>query len=166
MNAMRRYTSIGVTAGVIAGGALGFGLSVAGLTSAGPGQSSSTPAPVNAASNAAPFQAAPPKQVDQLVEDADQRIGPSRIGPSQEQIEKMHAHWEDVQSRIEAIRTANAERLAQRLAPLVDNGTLSQDQVDAIVSHLQADHTERAAEMRTRMVERFGEMRPGRGPRP
>jgi hypothetical protein len=174
MNSMRRYTSIGVTAGVIAGGALGFGFSTAGSTSAGPGQSSSTPAPVHASASAsasasarASTRATPshsalaPTQIDAEVEDAD-----PPIGPPPERREQMRAHWDGMRTHIDEIRSANAARLAERLAPLVTNGTLTQQQVDAIVSHLQADHIERASEMRTKMAERFGELRSHWGPRP
>jgi hypothetical protein len=153
MNAMRKYTSIGVTAGVIAGGALGFGLSGAGFISASPGQSSSTPA----------AEKAPPHVAGLLpaqVEDEDSGV---RRGPPLEQIERMEAHFEQVRDHVDGIRMANAsrlaERLAERLAPLVDNGTLTEDQVEAIVSHLHADHLERGAEMRARAAERFSAKR-------
>jgi hypothetical protein len=149
MNAMRKYTSIGVTAGVIAGGALGFGLSSAGLISASPGQSSSTPA----------AEKAPPHVAGLVPAQAHDEDSEGRVGPPLEQIDKMEAHFEHVRDHVDGIRMANATRLAERLTPLVENGTLTQEQVDAIVSHLHEDHLERVAEMRARAAERFSAMR-------
>jgi hypothetical protein len=156
MNAMRKYASIGVTAGVIAGGALGFGLSSAGLISASPGQSSSTPA----------AEKVPPHVAGLVPAQAHGEDLEGRVGPPLEQIDKMEAHFEHVRDHVDGIRMANATRLAERLAPLVENGTLTQEQVDAIVNHLQADHIERTSEMRTKMAERLGELRSRWGARP
>jgi 3-hydroxyacyl-CoA dehydrogenase len=101
MNSMKKYSSLGVVAGVIAGGAMGFGLSATGVSSA------TTVPPIT------------------------QEI-PSDSHPLE---------------RGAQMRALAAERLAERLQPLVDDGTLSQDQLDAVISQLQKERPMRTRQM-------------------
>jgi polyhydroxyalkanoate synthesis regulator phasin len=52
------------------------------------------------------------------------------------------------------------------LAPLVANGTLSEEQVAAIVDHLQADRAAQAAEARNKVLKKLRSVRSGWSQRP
>lgn len=129
MNTMRKYTSIGVAAGVLAGGALGFGLSATGITSAAPSAGTAIPSVVVA-------QETPEEET-----------------------------W--TRPRGDEMRGQMLERLRENLAPLVEDGTLSEAQLQAVIARVQEGQAARADGMRAKMIERRSQMgfeRQGLGP--
>lgn len=129
MNVMRKYTSIGVAAGVLAGGALGFGLSATGITSAAPSAGTAIPSVVVA-------QETPEEET-----------------------------W--THPRRDEMRGQMLERLRENLAPLVEDGTLSEAQLQAVIARVQEGQAARADGMRAKMIERRSQMgfeRQGLGP--
>lgn len=129
MNTMRKYTSIGVAAGVLAGGALGFGLSATGITSAAPSAGTAIPSVVVA-------QETPEEET-----------------------------W--TRPRGDEMRGQMLERLRENLAPLVEDGTLSEAQLQAVIARVQEGQGARADGMRAKMIERRSQMgfeRQGLGP--
>lgn len=129
MNTMRKYTSIGVAAGVLAGGALGFGLSATGITSAAPSAGTAIPSVVVA-------QETPGEET-----------------------------W--TRPRGDEMRGQMLERLRENLTPLVEDGTLSEAQLQAVIARVQEGQAARADGMRAKMIERRSQMgfeRQGLGP--
>jgi len=129
MNIMRKYTSIGVAAGVLAGGALGFGLSATGITSAAPSSGTAIPSAVIAQETS-------------------------------EEETSTHPRRDEMRGRM-------LEHLQESLAPLVEDGTLNEVQLQAVITRLQESHAERATEMRAKRAERRSQMgseRQGLGP--
>jgi hypothetical protein len=126
MNRMRKYTSIGVAAGVLAGVALGFGLSVAGVSSA------ETPVVTN---------------------------NPSALIAQETSEDHSETH-----PRREQMREFARERLRENLSPLVEEGVLSEEQLEAVINRLDQSRVERATQMRsgemkTKIAEHRSQMR-------
>jgi hypothetical protein len=140
MNTMRKYAAVGVTAGVLAGGALGVGLSATGLTSAAPPAS----------------PAAPPLMPAQETSDEETRTHPRRERILNN-LEAMADHRQEKYERI-------GERLEERLSPLVEEGVLSEEQMEAVIERLRTGQAERAAQMRAKISERLNHIRGGNGP--
>jgi polyhydroxyalkanoate synthesis regulator phasin len=140
MNTMRKYAAVGVTAGVLAGGALGVGLSATGLTAAAP--------PV--------IPTAPPVMPAQETSDEETWTHPRR-DQIVAHLEAMAAHRQEKYEQI-------GERLEERLSPLVEEGVLSEEQVEAVIERLRTGHAERAAQMRAKISERLSHIRGGHGP--
>jgi hypothetical protein len=111
MNSMKKFSSLGVVAGVIAGGAMGFGLSATGISSA------------------------------TAIPSVTQEV------PSDPRPYEHGAHDHDPREHGAQMRGLAAERLSDRLQPLVDDGTLSQEQVDAVISQLQKERPMQARQI-------------------